>query len=123
MVSEMNIKITLPMIAWAIEKNCVTERTAPKPLTLKKYQGGNKNKSIGRLLCIYFADRATIDKDDVRLYLEMTKEGYEKNWCRMKELLERGRMLFEAPLKDPDEPALYFYRKLRIIESALYRRL
>lgn len=116
----MNKQITLTAIVDAIGKNCVLDRLAPKPLTLKKYEGGNKNKGVGRLLCIYFADRAGINRQDVMTYLEMDETEYEKRMSKMIDLLEAGRELFIARSDQRDEPALYFYRKLKIIESALY---
>jgi hypothetical protein len=118
----MNDKITLQTISWAIHKSCVVDKLAARPLTLKKYEGGNKNKSIGRILFIYFADQADIDEEDVMNYLGMDFREYEKRYSKMKEYMKAGKALFEARSTE-DDSALFFYRKLLIINSALHSRL
>lgn len=119
---DMNNKISLPTIAWAIEKTCVMDKLAPKPLSLKR-NAGNKNKSIGRLLMIYFAAQEGISKADVMNYLELTDERYNKGFLKMCQLLETGRTLFELRERPTDSPALFFYRKMLIIQSTLHGRI
>lgn len=114
----MNNKITLQIIADAIHKNCVVDKLAKRPLTLKKYEGGNKNKSIGRMLFIYFAEVARIEVEDVMAYLDMGAREYEKHYLIVQDYLRDGKALFDVR-STADDPALYFYRKLRIIQSAL----
>jgi hypothetical protein len=121
-IVQMNNKITLQTIALAIHKNCVVDKMAERPLTLKKYSGGNKNKSIGRLLFIHFADQAGISIQDVMNYLGMDSLEYEKRYEKMKEYMRTGKALFDERSTD-EEPALFFYRKLRIIDSALHSPL
>lgn len=114
----MKNKITLDAIATAIKKNCVIDTLSPKPLTLHKGKG-NKSKSLGRLLFICLAHSAGIDSVYVMNYLELTPESYVRGREKISLLLQRGKDLFEERSPDISDPALYFYRKLRIIESAL----
>jgi hypothetical protein len=118
----MNNKITLQAIEIAIHKNCVVDKLAKKPLTLKKYEGGNKNKGIGRLLFMHFAHLAGIEVEDVMAYLDMSAREYEKHYSIIQDYLRDGKALFDVR-STADDPALFFYRKLRIIESALRSHL
>lgn len=123
------LQITMIRIEEAIRANCIIDTYAEKKLTLVKY-AGTKNKGIGRILFMYFAVEAGYGKEDICDYLEMSEDELYGKASRIDHLFAEGKEKFEQVrhpgtsynFANADDSALFFYRKIRLIENYLRYR-
>lgn len=106
----MTPKISLSDIEFAIRKNCVIDKSSGKNLMLVKYQG-TKNKSLGRILFMYFAGKAGHTRQAIQDYLAMDDSEYFTRCFRLASLLNHNPV---------DETEQFFHRKRLIIEASLF---
>lgn len=113
----MTPKISLTDIEFAIRKNCIIDKSCGKNLMLVKYQG-TKNKSLGRILFLFFAGKAGHSRHAIQDYLAMDDSEYMTRSIKLMELLNGYEL--RNDLGKTDATDQFFHRKRMIIEASLF---
>jgi len=113
----------------SISINCAIDKSSPKTLQLRKWQGQNQylKQGLGRCLFVYIALKSGYNQEEICDYLTMSEQEYLQQAGILDEYYNNGRLLFEtighkAGYLETKDACLFFYRKLVLAENYLRYR-